>query len=54
MISIDTIVERMREIFITKDVFELRLTPLEKGFYGAISLILLTVLGAVITLVVRK
>ena len=53
-IDFDSITERMREIFVTKDIFELRLSPLEKGFYGVVSLILFTVIGAILSIVVLK
>lgn len=48
------IIEIMREYFVSKEVFELRLSPLEKGFYGVISMILLTVVGGLLALVIRK
>jgi hypothetical protein len=52
--KLDNIIEKMRQYFVSKEVFELRLSPLEKGFYGTVSLILLTVLGGILAVVIRK
>lgn len=48
------LIEKLREIFVTIEVFNLRMNPLEKLFYGIISLIVLSVFGALIALVIRK
>jgi hypothetical protein len=48
------LIERLREIFVTQDIFELRLSPLEKIVYGLVGLTLFTVVGALLYLVIQK
>ena len=47
-------IEVLRKIFVTIEVFELKITPLEKLVYGFVGVVLLAVLGAIIALVIRK
>lgn len=46
------LIEKLRTIFVTIDVFNLRLSPMEKIVYGTASIVGLTVVGALIALVV--
>lgn len=55
------IIEKMREVFVTKDVFELRLkaiedeiTPIQRIVYGFIVLILTAVGSYFVSLVIKK
>jgi hypothetical protein len=48
------LIERLREIFVTQDIFELRLSPLEKIVYGLVGLTLFTVMGALLYFVIQK
>ena len=54
MKNLDSIIEAMRKIFVPRDVFELRMGPMEKLYYGIISMIVMAVFGALITLVIRQ
>ena len=49
-----SIIEEMRKVFVTIEVFNLRLSPIEKIVYGFASLILVGVVTALITLVIKK
>jgi hypothetical protein len=42
------------ETFITRIEFNGRVSPLEKIVYGAVSLVLVSVVGAIIALVLKK
>lgn len=46
--------EELRKIFVTYDIFNLRVSPLEKLGYGLVSMIVVAVVAALITLVVRR
>jgi predicted permease len=57
----NSLIECLRKIFVPIEIFELnlekieaRLTPLEKIIYGGISIILVTVLGAILGWVIVK
>jgi len=50
----DGFTEEMRKIFVSLDIFNLRVSPLEKLVYGLVGLILLAVFGAFIALVVKQ
>ena len=54
MTQSDSLIERLREVFVSKEVFDLRVAPLEKILYTATGLILISVLSAIIFLVVKK
>lgn len=54
MKTLNQYIEELREIFLTKEVFQLRISPLEKIVYGFTSVVLLTVAGALVALVMRK
>lgn len=47
-------IEKLRAIFVPIDIFNLRISPLEKIVYGMVSLILLAVIGALVALVIKK
>ena len=47
-------VELMRQWFVSKEVFELRFTPVERIVYGFAGMILLAFASAFIVLVVKK
>jgi hypothetical protein len=49
----DSIIEKMRNIFISIEVFNLRITPLEKIVYGIATVVGLAVVGAIIALVLK-
>lgn len=53
MKSEDTFIERLRDIFVTIEVFDLRIAPLEKIGYGVVAMIVIAVFSAIITLVIR-
>jgi hypothetical protein len=50
----DNLIEKLRGIFVTIEIFNLRLTPVEKLVYGMVSLIVTSVLLAVIYLVIKR
>ena len=54
MENIDSIVERMRTIFVTSEVFNLRITPIEKIVYGLSTAIGLGVIGAILALILQR
>ena len=54
MTSLPEIIEDIREIFVTKEVFELRFSPMEKIVYGLSGMALISIFGAIFTLVIRK
>jgi hypothetical protein len=45
MKSMSAIIEEMRKIFVAKDIFDLRMNPIEKLVYGIVSIMLLGVFG---------
>lgn len=47
-------VELMRQCFVSKEIFELRLSPLEKLVYGFTSIILLSFASAVVVFFIKK
>ena len=49
----DSLIERLRTIFVTIDVFNLRLAPLERLGYGLVALVIITVFSALIALVIK-
>lgn len=49
-----SLMEELREIFVTKDIFNLRINPLEKIVYGAVGLVCVSVFTAIIYLVVKR
>lgn len=49
-----SIMEELREIFVPMDIFNLRINPLEKIVYGAVGLVCVSVLTALIYLVVKQ
>ena len=52
--KLDSIIEKMRTIFITEDVFDLRLAPIERIVYGFVGLILVAVATGIISLVIVR
>jgi len=48
----ESIIEEMREIFVSLDVFNLRMSPIEKIVYGVSTVVGLSVVGAIIALVI--
>lgn len=50
----DTFIERLRDIFVDQDIFNLRISPIEKIVYGAVGLMLIAIVGAIIALVLQK
>lgn len=57
----DSLIEKLRGIFVTTEVFELKLknvidkiTPMERVVYGALSLMATTVLLAILYGVIKK
>ncbi len=52
--KLDTIKEKLREIFITKETLDLRLNPIEKIVYTAMSVMGIAVLTALIATVIVK
>lgn len=49
----DTI-EELRKIFLTKEVFDLRFTPIEKIVYTFTGMVLVAFVSGVIVLVIKK
>ena len=45
MKNIGSIIEEMRKIFVAKDIFDLRMNPIEKLVYGVVTIMLMGVLG---------
>lgn len=52
--KMDTIIERMREIFITREYFDTKFTPIEKIIYGFVGMVMVTVVAAIMGLVIVK
>lgn len=50
----DSLVERLRGIFVTIDTLNLRLSPIEKIVYGGAAAVGIAIVGAVISLVIKK
>lgn len=50
----DSLYEELREVFVSIETFNLRLSPLEKVVYGLVSLILVGVVTSLIALVLKK
>lgn len=50
---IDTIIERMRDKFVTIEVFNLRITPMEKLLYGAVVMMITAVFAGLLALVIK-
>ena len=44
----NSLIECLRKVFVSIEVFELRLSPVEKIVYGATGAVLLAFLGAII------
>ena len=47
-------VEDLRKVFVSIEIFNLRMSPIEKIVYGATGVILLGVLGAIVAFFVKK
>jgi hypothetical protein len=45
--------EKLREIFVEKELFNLRMQPLEKLVYGVVAMILLAFAGVVIKFFIK-
>ena len=52
--KLDSIIEKMRVYFVSKEVFELRLSPVERITYGFVVLTLTSVMGAILSWVVMR
>jgi len=52
--KLNDIIEGLRDVFITKETFNLRFSPIEKLVYGFTSIILVAVGTALVYLVIRK
>lgn len=52
--KLDTIIEKMRIIFVTREYFDTKITPIEKIVYGFISMTMITVVGAVLSFVIVR
>lgn len=50
----ESVIEKLREIFVSIDVFNLRMTPIEKIVYGAAYAVGLAVIGAILALVFKS
>lgn len=50
----DSLLEELRDIFVSIETFNLRLSPLEKVVYGLVSLVLVGVVTSLIALVLKK
>lgn len=50
----DSLLEELRDIFVSIETFNLRLSPLEKVVYGLVSLILVGVVTSLIALVLKR
>lgn len=50
----DALIEKLRTIFVSWDIFNLRITPIERLVYGFVSLALTAVVGYLIFLAVRS
>ena len=46
-------IQKIWDEYVTRMEFELKISPLEKLVYGTVGLILVTVVGAVFTLVIK-
>ena len=46
--------EHLREVFVSLETFNLRMSPLEKVVYGLVTLILIAVATSIVALVVKK
>jgi hypothetical protein len=50
----DSLIEQLRKVFVTIEVFNLRLSPIEKIVYGATAAIGLAIVGALMALLLRQ
>lgn len=50
----DSLLEEMRKVFVTMEVFNLRLSPIEKIVYGFAGLVLVSFATAAIALILKK
>lgn len=46
--------EHLREVFVSIETFNLRMSPLEKVVYGLVTLVLIGVATSLVALVVKK
>jgi hypothetical protein len=49
----DTFIEDLRKVFVSIDVFNLRISPLEQLVYGVVAMILITFAGLVIKFFIK-
>jgi len=54
MKNLPEIIEEMRRIFLPRDEFNLRFSPVEKILYGMVSMVLIAFMSFVISFVIRK
>ena len=52
--KLDTIIEKMRDIFVEDEIFNLRVSPIERIVYGFVGLVLVGVATALVSLVIMK
>ena len=52
-LDLNDYIEEGRKFFVTLDIFNLRLGPLEKIGYGAVTMMVIAVFSALIALVVK-
>lgn len=50
----ETFIEELRRVFVTLDIFNLRMAPIEKIVYGFVGLVLVSFASAIVVLVIRK
>ena len=48
-----SLIDELRNIFVSLEIFNLRMSPIEKIVYGAVGLIIITVFTAIIYAVVK-
>lgn len=49
----DTLIEKLRKIFVTQEIFDLKFDPVQKIVYGFVGIILLAVVTYIVSLAVK-
>lgn len=54
MKNLESFMEELRDIFITKEMFNVRFSPIEKIVYGFTGMVLVAFVSGLIVLVIKK